>query len=206
MKNVVLFDADGTIFDSMDGIFGAVCNVFESEGINPPDYEDYLINFRFPFGQYYRRYGVSLSDEEILRRYLASYKAKHGEYNPPFFQDARNIIDWLHSKKCRAKVITANSIENIMRVLSSANFDDFIECKSAESKAEAIREEIGKSKFGRMTPFVGDTCADIEDGEKAGVFTVAVLRQRMRLAPQFLKAGAKICIPSLMDLTEVVTC
>ncbi len=206
MKNVVLFDADGTIFDSMDAIFGAVCYVFESEGVSPPDYEDYLINFRFPIGQYYRRRGVNLSDEEILSRYLASYKAGHGEYNPPFFPDARNIIEWLHSKKYGVKIITANSIENIMRVLSSTNFDGLIECKSAESKAEAIREEIGKSRFGRMIPFVGDTCADIEEGKKAGIFTIAVLRQRMKLAPEFLKAGAKICIPCLMDLTEVVTC
>jgi phosphoglycolate phosphatase-like HAD superfamily hydrolase len=206
MNNVVLFDADGTLIDSMNEIFGAVCKVFESQGVVPPNYEDYLLNFRFPFGGYYRSRGVNLSSEEILRIYLKAYHDENGEYNPPFHPDAPPLIRWLHSMRVRCKIITANSTENIIRVLSSLNFDDFIECTSAEEKVEAIREEMGKSRFGRMIPFVVDTCADVDDGKKAGVFTVAVLRGRMILAPEFLKAGAKICIPSLSCLTEVVTC
>jgi phosphoglycolate phosphatase-like HAD superfamily hydrolase len=206
MINTVLFDADGTLLDSMNEIFGAVCKVFESQGVVPPDFEDYLLDFRFPFGGYYRSRGVKLSDKEILCAYLKAYEDENGEYNPPFHSDAPPLIRWLHDRRVRCKIITANSTENVRRVLASLNFDDLIECTSAGEKVEAIREEMSKSRFGHMIPFVGDTCADVDDGKKAGVFTVAVLRGQMRLAPEFLKAGAKICIPSLSYLTEVVTC
>ena len=202
---IVIFDADGTLFDSMSDIFLALCKVFQSENVSPPTFDDYIVNFRFPFGGYYRERGVNLTDQEILRRYLKAYTDAHGVYNPPIFPDARRIIDWLHSIQYKVKIITANTSENIARVLASANFDDLIECKSAQNKVEAIREETGKSPIGRMIPFVGDTCADIEDGIKAGAFTIAVLRERMKLAYEFHKAGAKICIPSLAGLTEVIT-
>jgi phosphoglycolate phosphatase-like HAD superfamily hydrolase len=203
----VIFDADGTIFDSMGGIFGAVCSVFESEGVKSPDLEEYVLNFRFPFVGYYHGHGVNIPEEEILRRYLRAYQEVNGEYNPPFFSDALSAIHWLHSIKHKANVVTANSTDNVLRVLSSVNLVHLIECVSASDKVEAIREHVNKSVLGPKTPYVGDIIADMEDARNAGAYPVAVLRNgMMKFANKFHQAGAKLCLSSLEYLSKAVTC
>lgn len=201
MEKRVLFDLDGTLVDSMGKIFEAVSGVFVVEGLEKPSFEDYVLNFRFPFETFYCERGVKLSPKEIFK----TYSTFHGHYNPRFFDDALSAIHRLHSTQHKPSIVTANSPENVLRVLESVNLVNVLECKSASDKVEAIREFVGRSSLGGMTPYVGDIVADMRDAKRAGARPVAVLRNGlMKLGQEFLDAGASICIRSLKDIDLVL--
>jgi len=205
MKKRVLFDLDGTLADSMGEIFAAVSYVFVSQGLEKPDFEDYVINFRFPFGVFYQERGVRLYDDEIFAIYANAYLRLHGIYNPPLYDDGLRLISHLHEINHTVTVVTANSSDNTLRVLESASLINIVDCVSASSKEDAIRELVSGSLFGSRTLYVGDIVADMIDAKKGGAFPVAVLRNGlMRLAPKFHAAGARMCVSSLMHLTKVV--
>ena len=205
MKKRVLFDFDGTLVNSMTEIFAAVSYVFLSQGLPVPDFEDYVINFRFPFGTFYRQRGVKLSDEKIFEIYADAYNRMHGTYNPPLYDEGLLLISHLREIDHVVTVITANSSDNTLRVLESAKLLDFVEHVSASHKAEAIRELVGKSALGPNTLYVGDIVADMIDAKSGGAYPVAVLRNGlMKLAPEFHAAGARMCISSLIQLKKVV--
>lgn len=197
----VLFDLDGTLVDSMDKIFDGVCYVFEQHGLTPPSFHEYVLNFRFPFGGFYRNLGVELTDEEIL----SVYRMRVGEHTPVFFDDALLAIEHLRKAGFSIVVITANSRENAYRIVREANLHDCIECHSATEKAETIRMFVEKSAFGRHTMFVGDTIADMKDAVAGHARPIAVLRNStVRLSQHFYHAGAKECWNSLHLILEVV--
>ena len=205
MKKRVLFDLDGTLANSMEEIFSAVSHVFLSQGLKVPSFEDYVINFRFPFGYFYRERGVKLSDDEIFRIYADAYRSKYGVYNPPLYDDGLFIISHLHDIDHTATVITANSEDNTLRVLEFAKLIHLVDCVSACNKEDAIRELVGKSLLGDRTIYVGDVVADMIDAKRGGAFPVAVLRNGlMKLAPKFHEAGARMCVSSLTHLTKVI--
>ena len=200
-QNLVLFDMDGTLVDSMDRIFHSVCRVFVSQGVKPPTFETYLLTFGFPYEKWYWDLGVKLSSEEIWK----IYSREHGEYNPPFFHDALTEIHKLRETNFRPIIVTANSCENVLKVLKLVDLADLIECKSASDKSKAIGELVKESALGERTPYVGDIVADMADARKAGARPVAILRNgMMRLAQEYHDAGASICINSLSHLTKVV--
>jgi phosphoglycolate phosphatase-like HAD superfamily hydrolase len=205
MEKRVLFDFDGTLANSMNEIFTAVSHVFISQGLEVPSFEDYIINFRFPFGFFYRARGVKLSDDEIFAIYASAYFKYFGLYNPPLYDDGLRLIHYLHKTNHTSSVITANSKDNTLRVLESAKLIHLVDCVSASNKEEAIRELVYRSSLGSKTPYVGDIIADMIDAKRAGAYPVAVLRNGLfKLANEFHKAGARMCIPSLMHLTKVV--
>lgn len=205
MKKRVLFDFDGTFVDSMSEIFGAVSHVFISQGLNVPSFEEYITKFRFPFGAFYRERGVRLSDDEIYNIYIGAYHEKYGVYNPPLYDDVLGLIKYLRGIDHTISVVTANSHDNITRVLEGAKLINVVDCFSACDKVEAIRELVNSSFFGPKTFYVGDVVADMIDAKKAGAFPVAVLRNGLiKLAYEFHTAGARMCISSLSHLLKVI--
>lgn len=200
MKKLALFDFDGTLVDSMGSIFKGVSYVFTQSGCNPPDFTDYILNFRFPFGTFYRERGVPLSDDGIFKIYLEGL----GYYTPQFFDDAKAIISSLHEAGYVACVVTANREENVLRALENAGLDGCVNYRCAMEKTETIRELVAQSTLGSRTAYVGDVVADIKDASAAGAYPVAVLRNgMMKLAPEFHKVGAKMCVSSLKHLKLV---
>lgn len=206
MKKRVICDFDGTLVNSMEEIFTAVSYVFISQELEAPSFEDYVVNFRFPFGVFYRERGIKLSDEKIFEIYAKAYFKMYGVYNPPLYDDGLAMISKLHEIDHTVSVVTANSQDNTLRVIESAKLINLIDCFSASNKVEAIRELVQKSSLGSRTPYVGDIIADMIDAKEAGAFPVAVLRNGLiKLAPEFHKAGARLCISSLTHLIKVVT-
>ena len=204
-EKILILDADNTILNSMIQIYESVCTVFGSVDIMPPSLEEYSLTFSFPFGPWYRGRGVNLSDEEIYRRYLKAYKEQNGEYNPLFFQDALEMIHRLHSENYRFKIVTANSADNIVRVLKTHGLEKLIECKSAYNKVEAIREYVRMSFYGPKTFYVCDAICDVPEAIEAGAFPVVVLRGPMeRHAIKYFKIGAKRCVTSLTQIIPEV--
>lgn len=200
MKKLALFDFDGTLVDSMGSIFKGVSYVFTQSGCSPPDFVDYILNFHFPFGAFYRERGVSLSDDEIFRIYLQGTD----RYVPQFFDDAKAVISSLHQAGYIACIVTANREENVLRTLENVGLDGCVQHRCATEKTETIRELVSQSSLGSKTIYVGDIVADIKDASAAGAYPVAVLRNgMMKLAPEFHKAGAKMCVSSLKHLKLV---
>ena len=199
---MVIFDLDGTLLDSMDGILRAVNHVFDSVGKEHPTYNDYILNFRFPFGAFYRDRGVTLSDSEIL----SVYREGLGEgFDPDFHLDALHVVTHLQNLSFTSAIVTANSLRNASKALDKAGFGSGMKIISAPNKVEAIRKLVKQSSLGSRTPYVGDSCADMMEAREAGAKPVAVLRgDLINLAPHFHKAGAQACVSSLVHLTKVV--
>lgn len=201
MKKRVLFDWDGTVVDSMEDIFKGACHVFVSHGIKPPTFEDYVLNFRFPFGAFYRERGVKLSDEEIYEIYCSAC----GPHNPSFYEDFPPAFAWLQNNQYTASIITANSSDRILKILESAGLAELIECKYSRSKARVIAEFVKKSALGDRTPYFGDIRHDMREAKEGGASPVGVLRKdMMKLSQEFLDAGAVMCINSFKEIDVVL--
>ncbi len=201
MKKRVLFDWDGTIVDSMDKIFQGACHVFVSQSLEPPSFEDYVLNFRFPFGIFYRERGVKLSDNKIYEIFLECCS----DDSSSFFDDALPAFSRLQKNGFTPTIITANSSDKIVGILNSLGLAEPVDCVFARNKASTIAEFVKKSALGSRTPYFGDIREDMREAVEGGASPVAVLRKdMMKLGQEFLDAGAIVCIKSLRDLELVL--
>lgn len=197
-KPYFLFDFDGTLADSMRSIYQGVCNVFRKSDLAPPTLYEYILEFTFPYSNFYHSRGVKVDEKQIFEWYLEGAIP----FEDNFFPDARVMLANLEKAGHTAAIISANSEENIRRCLGRHGLSH-IEMYSVRSadKTECIRQLVQQSSFGEHTVYVGDIVSDITFAKLAGATPIAVLRNsHITLSQYFVDAGAKHCVRSLEDL------
>lgn len=194
MKNLIIFDSDGTLFDSMPDIYERSCYVFRQEGLTPPSLEEYILGFHFPFEDFFRSCGVKADKEQILKWfYEASSLCVYD-----LFSDVKNTIHNLQKGGYSLAIVTAGTEERLRSNLERQNLENVFEIYSAENKTESIRRLIQGSFLGERTLYIGDIPHDMKEAKMAGAFPVAILRNgMMKHISHYTRSGALRCIPSL---------
>lgn len=180
----VLFDFDGTLVDSSEGIFKSLLYAFEQDGAAPPDVQT-LRKFIGPpiYDSFKTLFGYP--DDKIgfmIEKYRERYRAQ-GYREVQVYAGIPELLQRLHESGVR--VATASSkpvvyIEKILCALGLRAYVDYVGGTQFENiasdKTGILKEAMQALNVSpQETVMVGDRLYDIRGAKGAGVPCIAVL-------------------------------
>ena len=184
MTDTVLFDLDGTIADSFEGISAGILYALDKLGVPAPPRES-LKSFVGPplFDEFKRRFAMDDDTAREAVRLYREYYPKKGIYEQTPIDGAEALLKTLHDRGitvCLAtskpqeyaeKILEFFKFENYFDYVIGATFDGKISAK-ADVIALALRKTGAKPE---NTLMVGDRLYDVEGAHACKVRCVGVL-------------------------------
>jgi phosphoglycolate phosphatase len=180
--DLLLFDFDGTLTNSIPPAIEAVQKMLKTLGLPPKTKEE--IHKHVGFGEVPLISGaIGSSDKDLIQKALDTYTLiykNEGIKNIKIYPHVREMLDFFKNK---TKVIVSNkSDEFIGIILNNLGLKKYFDSFYGGDTAPCLKpdpcailhvlEKYGASP--KRTIFVGDMTVDIETGKNAGVFTCAV--------------------------------
>lgn len=184
--NYVIFDFDGTVVDTGEGILKSLQYSFEQMGHEVPSMED-LKRFIGPPVHYSYTHFYGIREDEVgsyIRKYRERYTEK-GIYECHMYQGVSELIDALKEKGVKVGVASSKPLRLIYAVADHLNitdkFDAIVGVRVDDSNhstktglvLEAM-EQLGAKEKEKVL-MVGDRCFDIDGAKGAGVASCGVL-------------------------------
>lgn len=182
----VIFDFDGTVVDTGEGILKSLQYSFREMGRDVP-FSDDLKKFIGPpiHYSYTTYYGVSEEDVgEYIKKYRERYRAK-GIYECALYKGFPEILDYLHEKGVKVGIASSKPESLIYDVANylgiTEKFDAIvgvqIDDSNHSSKTGLVLESMKKlnAEDKKKVLMVGDRCYDIDGASGAEVDSCGVL-------------------------------
>ncbi len=199
----VIFDFDGTLFDSLKIAYKATCAVFEEMGQPAPTFADYQNNCHPPFVPYYHSKGVNLSSEQIWESFLRLANFEDGE----LFWDVRQVLEGCVLRGIGLGLISSqqkNILDNCCAKHGLTTFFPQGVIGGALDKAPVITAYCEDKKLTPVkTIYVGDSVFDMRCAVRAGVKAVGITRGHPT-RKQLEDAGASHCVDHLEELLTLI--
>ncbi len=188
MKNgfdTVLFDFDGTLVDSSDGIFNSLIYAFRADGKEAPDRKVLRKFIGPPIHESFKTL-FGYEDDKIdfmIKKYRERYSTE-GYLEAKFYDGIPELLKELHEKG--VKVATASSkptafITKMLEVNGLSEYIDYIGGTLFDNKESGktgiinnALQQLGCTDKSKAL-MVGDRKFDIDGAKGAGIKTVAVL-------------------------------
>lgn len=182
----VLFDFDGTVADTGEGILKSLQYSFEQMGHDVPEKEE-LKRFIGPpvYYSYTHFYGVSEDEVDLyIKKYRERYKEK-GIYECELYSGMKNLLISLKEKEIKLGIASSKPEHLIYSVAGFLGvtelFDVIVGVKTDNSKhstkagliLDAINQ-LGVTDKNNVL-MVGDRCFDIDGAAEAGVESCGAL-------------------------------
>lgn len=181
--NYVIFDLDGTLSDSKEGITKCVQYALEKVGIIEENLED-LEYFVGPpmVEQYMKSYGMS---EEKAYETLGYYRERYtpiGIYETRAYPGVKEILETLKNNGAKIGMATSKPEGMAIEVAKYLEIEDYFEiiCGAdlkgpRQSKAEVLNKVFENSDFVKeRSVLIGDTHYDIEGANKVGIDSIGI--------------------------------
>lgn len=214
MKNYILFDMDGTLFDTSAGITGCVREVLANEGIEEND-RNALLRFIGPpltesFTKFYGITGERL--QKIVRRFRALYEEK-GVYDCEPIPGAEECLQSLIEAKKTLCVATCKPERFAEIILKKFDFSRYftVVCGSEEDMRRTRKEEViaevftrlARGGIGAQSVMVGDREHDVLGAKLFGIQSVGI-RVGFAEAGELEKAGADFIVNDFAELKDLL--
>ncbi len=212
-KRVLLFDLDGTLSDSSEGITKAVQIALHHFGIEEPDREPLKRFIGPPLTMAFQNY-YHLGDEDTktaIKEYRKYYNTK-GIFENKLYDGMKELLEELHHKGYT--LITASSkpecyVETITKYFGVDGFFVFLAGSELDGrrtdKQEVIRYALQKAGVTDLSTvlMIGDRHFDVTGAHQVGVSVVGVCygfgtRQELE------QAGADVLAETVQDLRALL--
>lgn len=172
----VLFDLDGTLTQSEEGIWNCAKHAAREMGFPEPDAATLRKFIGPPLLHSFREYMGMTAElaEEAQRIYRARYTTV-GMYENRVYPGIRTTIRMLWKAGFRLGIVTGKPAYPTGRILEYFGLDRYLSCVVCASDArtekvhliqDALPEDYGEAWM------VGDRCFDMEGGVQAGIHTI----------------------------------
>lgn len=200
----LLFDLDGTLTDSGEGIIHCGQETLAHFGLEVPSYDDLRPMVGPPLRDSLRRFGVSEENmEEAVEVYRQAY-VDHGQYENYPYPGVEDLLKKLHNDGYQLYVATSKPevmAEHILKHFGLDQYFDVICGSTLDSnritKADVIRHLLKQLPKDEKILMIGDTIYDIAGANELGLPSIGVAWGYGDL-PQMKAAGA-IGIADSMD-------
>lgn len=183
MKKTVIFDLDGTLLDTSDGILFCYKKAAESVGLEENPVDDKSIVIGGPLSDGFRKLYKVESEcqlDEVIKIYRELYK-NYGTtmYKP--YDNIKNVLEELKEKGYILAVATLKLEEYAVKMLSSVKIDRYFSVIKGWdggkicSKSDILNSVISEIKADKAkTVLVGDSEYDRKGAENVGIDFVGV--------------------------------
>ena len=180
----IIFDFDGTLFDSRIGIVNSVKYALDQMSLAHPS-EDVLTSFIGPplHFSFQKHFGLSQKDTELAVVKLREYYGDKGYMQSKPYEGLLEIIKALNASKKMLGIATAKPTIYTKQILASNQWTNYFHCVyGSELKGELFPKEktIGQvlTEFGYPDPqscvMIGDTIYDIKGAHEHQIPAIAV--------------------------------
>jgi phosphoglycolate phosphatase len=185
----VIFDLDGTVWDSAPGIVGCLIETLDRFGVDVPPPDELIAHLGPPLMTMLADLGVPHSRLDDARiDYRRRYR-EHGELDCVVYEDVPELLRRLRSAGHLLATATSKGVEPVHRMLDHFGLGEAFDVVAAasmtapgHSKVDVITEALdGLAKLtgdgdhrSAATTMVGDRRYDVEGGRELGLTTVGV--------------------------------
>ena len=206
----IIFDLDGTLSDSKEGITKCVQYALGKMGIIEDNLED-LEHFVGPpmVEQYMKAYGMSKDDAFKALDFYRERYTPIGIYETKSYPGIKEILDACKSKDFKIGMATSKPegmAEEVAKYLEIYDYFDYI-CGaqlygSRQSKADVLKRLFDISDFVKEeSVLIGDTKFDMEGAKLFGIDSIGV-NWGMGTEQEMLEHGASKVFDSYEDLID----
>lgn len=209
----ILFDLDGTLIDSSEGITRSAQYALAHYGIDEPDLKKIYFFIGPPLmNTFMNHYGFS---KEKAVEAVAVYRERYqdtGIFECSLYPGVKECIEELKKRGYMIGMASSKPEESCKRILEHFGilelFDDVVGATfdgKIDTKEEVLNEVMRRwSDIPREEMcLIGDTMFDIEGANKVGVPSIAV-SFGFDNVDEMLKAGAKTVVDDLKKLPDVL--
>ncbi len=180
-KNI-LFDLDGTLTDSGEGIMNSGRYAFEQLKIEVPDVQELRKMVGPPLGTAFAFLGVPEEKiEEAIRLYRDHYNNQGGKYQNKVYPGIEEMLRTLQASGCKLYVATSKPETLAKEILEKFKLDVFFEYiagatfdHSRESKGDVLRYLLEMTGNSENTVMVGDTNFDVIGSRQQNIPCIGV--------------------------------
>lgn len=210
----VLFDFDGTVTDTGEGILKSLQYSFSAMGHEVPDLSE-LKKFIGPpiHYSYTTFYGISEEDVgDYIKKYRERYREK-GIYECYVYEGMRETIEALRNKGVKIGIASSKPVSLIYDVMNHLGITELFDAVTGVTVDDSnhsgktflvldCMEKLGAADKSRVL-MVGDRKFDLDGASGAGVDSCAVLFG-YGSKEEFLKHNATYIIEKAEDLLDIV--
>ena len=210
MSKTILFDLDGTLTDSGEGIINCASLALEHFGIPVPDREAMRVFVGPPLDKTFREFGVPADrTDEAIRVYRSRY-IPIGKFENSPYPGIRELLQALHERGHRLFVATSKpegmSVEILEHFGLAGFFTDICGATmdgSRSTKEDVIAYLLGRNKGEGEILMVGDTVYDIIGAKAHGIPAVGV-DWGYGKTKDMIDAGAAAIAYTTQELLEIL--
>lgn len=178
---LVIFDLDGTLTDSADGIVSSFHHALRQIGAEMPDGDLKTRLVGPPMDDTLAEMGLGAQTEQAIAAYRADYAARGWAMNAPFDGIAPLLAD-LWEAGIRLAVATSKIEPTARRILAHFGLDHYFEVIAGASPdgARSAKADVLAHALQQLTPLpqrvlmVGDRAHDVHGAAAHGIDTVVV--------------------------------
>ena len=208
-KPTLLFDFDGTLVDTKQGIveaYRALFKKYSDEAKFTDEVKQEIIGpaLKDLFPKYFPGIDYDTLYADYRKRQLEVSKTT----NHPT-PNSEQVLKQLHEEGYHIAIISTRSHEGIEEILKDFSLEGYIDdicglrdVKNLKPDPEAIFKIVNKNGWNRECIMVGDSLMDINCGLNYGAYTVAYLDDPAR--SEILAKTANESITDMIDILEIV--
>ena len=207
--DAVIFDMDGTLTRSEDGILASLCYAMDKMNVPPLPFDELKRFIGPPLRESFRclaDFSKEQADEAV--QHYVSHFDREGLFLYSIFPTIRPLLTTLKKNDVYVAVATSKPISRTVRLLKHYHMDRYFDCVIGEQSNDA---QIGKAGLirralpeqYRKAVMVGDRKFDIEGAKANGIDSIGV-RYGYGLEGELETAGATRIVDSVEELFSLL--
>jgi len=197
MPKTILFDLDGTLTDSGEGIINCAALALEHFGLEVPERETMRVFVGPPLHETFIRFGVPVDKtDEAIRVYRSRY-VPIGKFENTPYPGIRQLLEQLKAEGHTLYVATSKPEKMSVEILEHFDLAKYFDAicgatldKSRSSKEDVIAYLLAENGRADNMVMVGDTIYDILGAAAHGISAIGV-DWGYGESEDMVKAGAK---------------
>ncbi len=210
MTNKVIFDGDGTLYDSGRSIKKSCNATLKHFGYEEIPYSELDFFVGPPLKECFRLCHVKEEDLEAAMAYYRSYQKEHCLFDIDLYEDVFSSLEELEKRGYLIYLGTSRAYDLGRKLVTHCKIDPFfsgyygaMSDGSHASKEEVILKADKETEHSEISFMVGDTSMDIVAGKKVGYQTIGCFYGYGN-KDELKKANPDYLINSFKEILEIL--